>query len=62
MGEDVTMLHRDQVHTDGVLARDRDSRYPGEQIPHPRFPQADAGVLRYADLVGHATLPLEDTG
>ena len=24
--------------------------------------QVDAGVLRYADLVGHATLPLEDTG
>jgi hypothetical protein len=24
--------------------------------------QVDAGVLRYADLVGHATLPLGDTG
>jgi hypothetical protein len=24
--------------------------------------QVDAGVLRYADLVGHATLPPEDTG
>lgn len=24
--------------------------------------QVDAGVLRYADLVGHATLPRGDTG
>ena len=46
MGEDVTMLHRGQVHADGVLARDRVQLTPGEIFPsmYVRNLQQEKGI------------------